>query len=134
MDVIEKARELGKALQADERYVRYAKAMLDSDANKELQDKIGEFNITRMNLDAELNKDEGKDEVAVKMLNEKLRGIYEEVMANPVMVEFNEARAEVDKILSDVNTIITMCAQGADPDTCELSACTGNCSSCGGCH
>ncbi len=134
MDVIQAARDLGTALQQDERYIRYAKAMLESNKDKALQEKIGEFNLVRMNLDSELSKDEGKDEVAVQELNMKLRSIYEEVMNNPVMVEFNESRAEVDKILADVNTIITMCAQGADPATCELSACTGNCSSCGGCH
>ncbi|MBQ0083777.1 MAG: YlbF family regulator [Clostridiales bacterium] len=134
MDVIKAARELGKALQADERYIRYAKAMLASEKNEELQAKIGEFNLTRMNLDKELGKDEGKNDETVKELNTKLRTLYDEVMSEPTMVEFNEARAEVDKILNDVNSIITMSAQGADPETCDLSACTGDCSSCGGCH
>lgn len=134
MDVIAAARELGKALQQDERYVRFAKAMLASESDKELQDKIGEFNITRMNLDNELNKDDNKDEAEVKVLNGKLRKIYDEIMSNPIMTEYNEAKSEVDKILSDVNGIITMCAQGADPETCEIPSCSGNCSSCGGCH
>lgn len=128
------ARELGKALQADERYIRYAKAMLESEKNEALQNKIGEFNLTRMKLDKELQKDENKDEATVKELNETLRRLYDEVMADPTMAEFNEARAEVDKILNDVNSIITMSAQGADPETCELSACSGDCSTCGGCH
>ncbi len=134
MDVIEKARELGKALQQDERYIRFAKAMLASESDKELQDKIGEFNVTRMNLDNELNKDENKDEEAVKKLNEELRALYSQIMENPVMAEYNEARGEVDKILGEINSIITMCAQGADPETCDINSCTGNCSSCGGCH
>lgn len=134
MDVITAARELGKVLQADERYIRYAKAMLESEKNEALQAKIGEFNLTRMNLDKELNKDDKKDEELVKQLNTKLRELYDEVMNEPTMVEFNESRAEIDKILNDVNAIITMSVQGADPETCELSACTGDCSSCGGCH
>lgn len=133
MDVIKAARQLGAALQADEAYVRFAKATLASDQNKELQDKIGEFNITRMNLDNEISKDD-KDEEKIKEMNTRLRAIYDEVMADPAMVEYNEARAGVDKLLADINSIITMCAQGADPETCEISDCTGNCSTCGGCH
>lgn len=133
MDVILAARQLGEALQADPAYVRFAKAMIDSEKDTELQDKIGKFNIARMNLDNELSKDE-KDEVKVKVMNEELRTLYNDIMQNKSMVEYNEARAAVDKILADVNTIISMCAQGADPKTCEISDCTGNCSTCGGCH
>ncbi len=133
MDVILAARQLGEALQADPAYVRFAKAMIDSEKDTELQDKIGKFNIARMNLDNELSKDE-KDEVKVKMMNEELRALYNEIMESKSMVEYNEARAAVDKILADVNAIISMCAQGADPKTCEISDCTGNCSTCGGCH
>ena len=133
MDVILAARQLGEALQADPAYVRFAKEMIDSEKDTELQDKIGKFNIARMNLDNELSKDE-KDEVKVKMMNEELRALYNEIMESKSMVEYNEARAAVDKILADVNAIISMCAQGADPKTCEISDCTGNCSTCGGCH
>lgn len=133
MDVILAARQLGEALQADPAYVRFAKAMIDSEKDTELQDKIGKFNIARMNLDNELAKDE-KDDVKVKVMNEELRTLYNDIMQNKSMVEYNEARAAVDKILADVNTIISMCAQGADPKTCEISDCTGNCSTCGGCH
>lgn len=133
MDVILAARQLGEALQADPAYVRFAKAMIDSEKDTDLQDKIGKFNIARMNLDNELSKDE-KDEVKVKVMNEELRTLYNEIMESKSMVEYNEARAAVDKILADVNTIISMCAQGADPKTCEISDCTGNCSTCGGCH
>ncbi len=133
MDVISAARQLGEVLQADPAYIRFAKATLDSENNAELQDKIGQFNIKRMNLDNELSKEE-KDEEAVKSLNEQLRELYNEIMAHPVMAEYNEARQGVDKILADINSIITMCAQGADPKTCEISNCTGNCSGCSGCH
>lgn len=48
MNVIEKARELGTAIQQDERFIRYAKARLANDSDKDLQDAIGQFNIVRM--------------------------------------------------------------------------------------
>ena len=80
MDVISAARQLGEALQADPAYVRFAKAMIDSEKDTDLQDKIGKFNIARMNLDNELSKDD-KDEVKVKTMNEELRALYNDIMA-----------------------------------------------------
>ena len=135
MTTIEAARKLGAALQADEAYIKYAKAIKDNDENEELQIKISESNIKRMNLDNEISREENeRDEAKIKVLNEELRVIYDEIMAHPAMVAFNEAKAGVDKLLQDINAIIMMCAQGQDPETCEISACTGSCSTCGGCH
>lgn len=134
MDVIEQVRVLGKAIQQDERFVRYAKARLANDSDKELQASIGEFNITRMELDRELSADT-KDELKVQELNEKLRKVYGEIMAAPAMVEYNTAKAEVDSMVNDINTIISKCLEGEDPETCDTNAgCTGSCSTCGGCH
>ena len=135
MTTIEAARKLGAAMQADEAYIRYADAVKKNDENEELQVKISEFNLKRMNLDNELSKDEAeKDNEKITTLNTELRAIYDEIMANPAMVEFNNAKAGMDKLLQDINTIIMMCAQGADPETCEITACSGSCSTCGGCH
>ena len=134
MDVIKAVRELGKAIQQDERFVRYAKARLANDSDTELQAAIGDFNITRMELDRELNAD-NKDEVKVAELNEKLRGVYAKIMSAPAMVEYNTAKAEVDTMVGEINTIISKCLDGEDPETCEAhDACTGSCATCGGCH
>lgn len=134
MDVIAKARELGKAIQQDERFIRYAKARLASDEDKELQDAIGEFNLVRMELDREVNSDEKNDD-KVKELNEKLRKVYSSVMSSPAMVEYNTAKAALDTLVNEVNVIISKSIDGEDPDTCDTtSGCTGSCDSCGGCH
>lgn len=134
MDVIAKARELGKAIQQDERFIRYAKARLANDDDKELQDAIGEFNLVRMELDREVNSDEKNDD-KVKELNEKLRKVYSSVMSSPAMVEYNTAKAALDTLVNEVNVIISKSIDGEDPDTCDTSSgCTGSCDSCGGCH
>lgn len=134
MTVIESVRELGKAIQKDERFIRYAKAKLQSDGDNELQAAIGEFNITRMELDREASN--GSDNnVRTQELNEKLREIYGKVMSNPSMVEFNTAKVELDQMMGEVNVIISKVLDGEDPETCTTdSGCTGSCSSCGGCH
>ena len=134
MDVIEVTRQLGHAIQKDERFVRYAKARLANDADVDLQNAIGEFNIKRMELEKAVSEDE-KDEVLVKKLNEELRESYGNIMANPAMVEYNTAKAMLDQMVNEINTIISKCLDGEDPDTCEVSdGCTGSCATCGGCH
>lgn len=134
MDVIAMARELGKAIQQDERFIRYAKARLANDSDSALQEAIGQFNIARMELDREVNS-ENKDDEKVKSLNENLRKVYGDIMSSPAMVEYNTAKAELDTMVNEVNVIISKSIDGEDPETCDLhSGCTGSCSTCGGCH
>lgn len=134
MDVIAMARELGKAIQQDERFIRYAKARLANDSDSALQEAIGQFNIARMELDREVNS-ENKDDEKVKLLNENLRKVYGDIMSSPAMVEYNTAKAELDTMVNEVNVIISKSIDGEDPETCDLhSGCTGSCSTCGGCH
>ncbi len=134
MDVIKTARELGKAIQADERFIRYAKARLANDNDTDLQNAIGNFNIKRMELEKAAGE-ENKDEAAIKVLNEELRKIYGEVMSNASMVEYNTVKALVDQMMNEVNIVLSKSLDGEDPETLEIeSGCTGSCSTCGGCH
>ncbi len=134
MNVIELTRELGKAIQADERYIRFEKARVANDNDTELQNAIGNFNIKRMELEQAVGK-EPKDEEAVKVLNEELRALYGEIMSSKAMVEYNTAKALLDQMMNEVNTVITKSLDGEDPETCETEeGCTGSCATCGGCH
>ena len=134
MGIIEATRLLGVEIQKDERFIRFIKAKLANDNDETLQNQIGEFNTVRMNLDREMNS-ETQDEEKIKELNEKLREIYTAVMSSKTMLEYNTAKAEVDAMLNDINSIIMQCVEGEDPMTAEPhTACTGSCSTCGGCH
>lgn len=134
MGIIEATRNLGVEIQKDERFIRFIKAKLANDNDETLQNQIGEFNTVRMNLDREMNN-ETQDEAKISELNEKLREIYTAVMSSKSMLEYNTAKAEVDAMLNDINSIIMQCVEGEDPATVEPhAACTGSCSTCGGCH
>ena len=134
MGIIEATRNLGVEIQKDERFIRFIKAKLANDNDEALQNQIGEFNTVRMNLDREMNA-ETQDENKIRELNEKLREIYTAVMSSKTMLEYNTAKAEVDAMLNDINSIIMQCVDGEDPMTAEpQTACTGSCSSCSGCH
>lgn len=134
MDIIKMARELGKAIQQDERYTAYMAAKDANDNDEELQKLIGDFNLKRMNINQEMSNPE-KSEERLKKLDEELKEIYAQIMGNDGMIAFNTAQNELEQLIGDVNQIITMCANGEDPDTCQVQhGCSGSCSTCGGCH
>lgn len=136
MNVIEKVRELGKAIQEDERYIKYDAATKASDTDTTLQNKIGEFNMLRMQLSQEMSKPE-KDAEKMTTLDNDIKALYDEIMELPAMKAFNEAKEEFDALLNSINYIITASANGEDPMTCPETApqgCSGSCASCGGCH
>ena len=58
MDIITKARELGKLLQQEESYIRLQEVQTKADADTELQSLIGEFNLKRMSINNEASKKE----------------------------------------------------------------------------
>lgn len=135
MDIIELARELGKAIQEDERYISTQVALQQSDADEELQQMIGDFNLKRMAINNEAQKEDRSEEL-LRQYNEELRTIYTNIMQNPHMNAYNTAKSELDELIQKVTTIITMSADGQDPDSCDCDSCgcTGSCASCGGCH
>ncbi len=135
MEILEIARQLGAAIQADSTYKKFAEAKKTNDEDKELQDLIGEFNLLRMNVNKAVS-DPNKDEEKIKEYNENLQDCYKKIMANTSMIAYNEAKVALDGIVSKVNTLITMCIDGADPETVEIpdASCSGSCSTCGGCH
>jgi len=135
MNVIEKVRELGKELQADERYIKYHEAKKLNDNDTELQKLIGEFNLKRVSLNSEMSKTE-KNQDRLNELNDEIKSLYANIMANENMAAFTDANTQMDKLLSEINMVITLSANGEDPQTCptEQSSCSGGCDSCGGCH
>ena len=109
MTVEEAVRTLGKCIQADPRYQQYQR---------------------KMDEDPEENAE------ALQALEKELDALYTEILKNPNMVAFQEAKDKMDSMTKQIDAIITLCLQGEDPDTChpDLSQCSGDCSACGGCH
>ena len=137
MDAIEVTRQLGKAIQADERYIAYVEAKKKNDEDAALRELIGEFNLIRQNLNMETSKpEEEQDAEKVKELTVKMHTAYNAVMTNENMADFTMAKAGMDKLMNQINTILTYSMEGMDPETCPSevpASCSGSCSSCGGC-
>ncbi len=133
MDTISLARELGKAIQQEEAYIKLHQVQAQADADADLQNLIGQFNIKRLSINEEASKKE-RDQEKLTKLNTEMREVYSQIMSNENMVAYNTAKTEFDKIINRVNAIISQSAEGADPETADFDEnCTGSCSTCGGC-
>lgn len=133
MDIIELTRKLGAAIQREEAYKNFMAVRDKNDKDEELQKQIGEFNLLKMQLDEELAKEERNDS-KVREANERVLEVYNTIMAGEAMQEYNKAYADYKALTDKIMNILAMCQNGEDPETCEPSNCTGNCSSCSGCH
>ena len=132
MDVNALSRQLGKALQQEEAYINWQNAQHVADADAELQRLIGEFNLKRMIINDEAGKKD-RDQEKLTQANKEMREVYSQIMSNSNMIAYNDAKSAFDAVLNRITAIIQQSAQGADPETADISDCTGSCSTCGGC-
>ena len=132
MDAIRAARELGKAIQADSRYIDYVAAKEANDADAELQELISDFGEKRQRLQTEMAKEpEEQDGEQIRLMNREMQDAYGRVMGNANMANFAIVKNALDNLLNEVNGIISMSCDGDDPETCDPRA-QNNCASCGG--
>ena len=126
--------EYAAANEKDVRGKTEAWYIIDCDADAELQDEIGKFNLIRMQL-TNASQAEEKDDAKIRELNGQLMAVYTSVMGNEHMMAYNVAKTDLEEITNQINGILTMTLNGEDPMTCEPASCSGNCASCGGsCH
>ena len=88
MDIIEKARELGRLIQEEDSYKKLQDAQKNADADMELQRLIGEFNLKRMSINNEASKKE-RDQEKLSKLNTEMREAYSQIMSNENMIAYN---------------------------------------------
>jgi len=133
MDAILTARQLGKAIQSDERFMKMSMAQQKSDEDQKLQQMIQEFNQKRMELNSAL-QEKDKDKEKISVMDTELKAMYQEIFQNENMVAFTAARSEMEQMIAFVNQIVSGSTQGLDPDTIEYQeSCGGDCGGCAGC-
>ena len=128
MGIFEIAAELGKAIKADERYVKFEAAKKAYEECAELQKNLIEYEVQQTALQNEYAKEE-KDMVFIEAIGKRIDELYRAVTESPEFVALNESQNEINELMNSVNSTITFNITGELP-----SSCTHDCSSCGGCH
>lgn len=134
--LVEMAIDLACQLQEDLRYLALRAAQEAADADEGLQKLIGDFNLKRIAINAEETKDEAeKDAEKLRDLNTELRTVYASIMENEHMIAYNDAKTALDGLVGRINAAISLAVQGQDPHiAADEASCSGDCSTCGGCH
>ena len=116
------------ALRDSEAVVRYenAKALYTTDGK--LMALIDQYNCQGKLLRDEGEKADRNDELLAQITN-KLKELYDEIMANETMLAMQAAEQEISAIINDVNRGMQSILQ---PEM--EGGCTGNCSTCSSCH
>ena len=124
-------RELGKAIQQDERYLAMQKAIEANEKDTALNELMSKIQLIQVSAQHEASK-ENPDEGKMQAYNEEFRGVYTEIMMNPNMQAYEKARKDIDELMNFLTGILAMCVNGDDPDTCDPTAhqCGGDCSGC----
>ncbi|MEE1245657.1 MAG: YlbF family regulator [Acutalibacteraceae bacterium] len=136
MDIIEITRQLGAAIQQDERYLAFHEARRTNEADTDLNDLINKIQLIHMSYQHEAAKDDANEE-KLAAYDKEFSEVYQAVMANENMQKYEAARHAVDDMMNEITAILSLCVQGEDPETCqpqEEHHCSGECGSCGGCH
>ena len=136
MNVIELTRQLGEAIQQDEKYIAYMEAKQANEEDMDLNAMIGKLNLVQMSYQNESGKD-APDEKKLEEMDNEFRQLYGDIMLNENMKRYEAKKQELDDMMNYLIGILYQCVNGADPATCEPVSesgdCTGSCSTCGGC-
>ncbi len=134
MTTLEMFIEAAKALQKDPVYLRLDTIRNENEADEALVNSVNKFNAARAELTAMMSGGEPDDKAKIADLNNSVRNLYTEIMENKGMVAYNEAKEELDVLLTHVQAVINAAVSGEDPATAEPPVdCAGSCSSCSGC-
>ena len=127
--IIELAHALGEEIaKSDEiKNLEAAKSAFEGDA--ELQSQMSEYETDRKLLGEEFSKNADEmDQKAVADIRARMEELSAVICANEKYVAFANAQKAMNDLMADVNNEIKFCITGERP-----SACTHDCSTCGGC-
>lgn len=135
MDVIQLAKNLGKALQEDERFIKVqiAKQQFENDVNTQRLMQEYKLRVEEINKEAEKgNSEPGK----IDRLSKEIKELYNSINSSDSSMNLSREKFVLDSLLRQIYNIIFQAAEGKNPDTIELesSGCSGSCGSCSGCH
>ena len=132
-ELVEKARELGVAIQDTDEFTAFIVAKTAADKSETLQDKLGQFNLKKLDLNRAIVADE-KDAEKIAELNGEVKKLYEEIVSDPLMIAYSTTKDELDGVVRFILQIIQGSADGENPYEIEEQSCGGDSSACGGCH
>lgn len=125
-EILTKARELGQAIVDSEEFKKLKELEEKQEKDEEAMALLVEYNNVRKALAEEIQS--GVNDERMNDIRTELETVYEKVMSNQTISEYQKAQQEFDAIVGQMNSILTYFVTG------EISGgCSGNCSGCSSC-
>ncbi len=128
MDILEMAKELGKAIEESKEFSDLQAAETIQANDDKAQALIGEYNLKRMNI---MQKAQGENltQEDYNNIRTELADEFDKLMQYDVIKNFIDAKDAFDTMYEQVKNIIDFYARGEK----QTGGCSGSCSTCGGC-
>ena len=126
--VFELAAELGRTLKDDARIIALNAARDAFEADENVKTLMTEYEVQQNAIHEEAMKEDRSEDV-LNAIQDRIEAIYNQITESESYKALESAQNEVNALMEAVNNTITFNITGEEP-----SACTHNCSTCGGCH
>ena len=126
--IFELAAELGKTLKDDARIIALDKAREVFEADENVKKLMAEYEVQQNAIHEEAMKEDRSEDV-LNAIQNRIEAIYNQIVESDSYKALEAAQNEVNALMEAVNNTITFNITGEEP-----SACTHDCSTCGGCH
>ena len=126
--IFELAAELGKTLKEDARIIALDKAREVFEADENVKKLMTEYEVQQNAIHEEAMKEDRSEDV-LNAIQDRIEAIYNQIVESDSYKVLEAAQNEVNALMEAVNNTITFNITGEEP-----SACTHDCSTCGGCH
>ena len=124
------ARALGEAIVASEEYQNMQLCEKAAESDPAAAEAMGRYMELHAAVNQEMSNEE-PDAEKIARLGREMDEIQQTLSALPAVEEMTAARQRSSGLMDQVNKILEFIITG---DVQEGGGCSGNCSSCGGCH
>ena len=119
-ELVEKARELGVAIQDTDEFTAFIVAKTAADKSEKLQDKLGQFNLKKLDLNRAIIAEE-KDNEKIAELNGEVKNLYEAIVSDPLMIAYSTTKDELDNTVRFIMQItLAVPVWGRSSKACAL--------------
>ena len=129
-EIIEKAQELGTMIADSEERVRMTNAADAMNANEEAVELLKTYNDNRKAATEKLRGTNPSKE-DLQEFKAYVQAEFDKIAGNKLIAEYIEANKDFDNMVQQVNAVLSYFITGQESNE---GGCSGNCSSCKGCH
>ena len=134
-EILELAQKLGEKIAESEELKTFKEMQKIYFESAEAQKAMKEYEDTRMKMAVKAQQD-GMTPETLELFEKEMQSAMEKLTENKTVKEYLDAETAFKDIITKVNSIIAYFVQGEEQNMAQEASggCSGNCSSCRGCH